>query len=83
MVRNGSGEDSMTRTMMTSAILRLAVVAMCWGIASASYGQFLGGFQRSVGGVAVDAQGVLEAPTVDDDQELNRCEASPSGGPSR
>jgi hypothetical protein len=71
-VRNGSGEASMTRTMLNSATLRLAAVAMCWGIASASYGQFLGGFQRSVGGVAVDAQGVLEAPTVDDNQELNR-----------
>lgn len=62
----------MTRTTFTSTTLRLAAVAMCWGIASASYGQFLGGFQRSVGGVAVDAQGVLEAPTVDDTEELNR-----------
>ena len=58
----------MTRTTLRSATVKLALAVLCWSGASVSFGQFFA--NRSVGGVAVDAQGVLEAPTVEDNAEL-------------
>ena len=61
--------------------LACALVAAAWlGQSPYSFGQFFGsGFNRSVGGVAVDAQGVLEAPTVEDQRELAEVRARLKG----
>lgn len=60
----------MTRSIFSLAALKCAFAAVCVGLASlAIAGQAF--FQnRSVGGVSINAQGVLEAPTVQDSRDL-------------
>jgi hypothetical protein len=60
----------MTRSILGSVLCVLGFVAV--GALSAPRAEAGGGLfnQRSVGGVAVNAEGVLEAPTVQDQQEL-------------
>jgi hypothetical protein len=60
----------MTRSIFGSMALKCALAAGCMGLASlAIAGQAF--FQnRAVGGVAINAEGVLEAPTVQDERDL-------------
>lgn len=55
----------MSRVLLAS---RLALAAMLFcAIAESAHAQFI---QRAVGGVAIDPDGVLSAPTVEDEQQL-------------
>lgn len=62
----------MTRSISTRIAWAcgLCLIAGLFGVprAAAQFGGF--GFQRAVGGVAIDPQGVVEAPTVEDTQTL-------------
>ena len=63
----------MRRSICKSCILAGVLVAMAWwsGVPQAIAG-FSGFNNRSVGGVAIDAEGVVAAPTVQDQRELEQ-----------
>jgi len=64
----------MKRSIFGSLALVSALAAATWlSGARMARAQFGGFFQRSVGGVAINPDGVLEAPSVDDQQQLERA----------
>jgi hypothetical protein len=64
-------QEKFAMTRSTYGLLILACALVASSLRDCPVGEAGGLFQnRAVGGVAVDANGVLEAPTVQDDQEL-------------
>src|SRR5262245_5584705 len=72
---HSTGEVSMKRSINGSLMAVAAMAAAVWlGAATPrASAQFGGFFQRSVGGVAINPDGVLEAPTLEDQQQLEQA----------